>query len=74
MYHSEEELKKIVQRQGWTEAARRSLDGDDYERGELEATRKTADNAVEALGKLLGFLVMKGVINVDQGIFMLRPN
>lgn len=31
------------------------LDGDDYDRGCMEAARATADNAVQCLGRLLNF-------------------
>lgn len=40
----------------------RCLDGDDYDRGAMEAARKTADNACEALGKLINILTDKGLL------------
>lgn len=45
---------------------KRQLDGDDHDRGSLEAARKTADNAVECLGRLLNFLAENNKIKVED--------
>jgi len=42
------------------------LNGDDYDRGAMEATRKTADNACEAIGKLINILTDKGLLNATE--------
>jgi len=42
------------------------LDGNDYDRGALEATRKTADNACEAIGKLINILANKGLLTATE--------
>ena len=44
----------------------RSLNGDDYDRGALEASRATADATSRALGRLVEVLVGKKLLTVDE--------
>ena len=55
--YNDEEIDDITERH---------LNGDDYERGELEATRATADNAVKTLGKLLNILAEKELLSIKE--------
>ena len=48
------------------------LDGDDYERGSAESARKTADNAVAALGRLLDVLYMTKAISAHEAIYIIN--
>jgi hypothetical protein len=42
---------------------RRRLDGADYERGEIETIRATADNVLNGFAELVQLLYDKGVVN-----------
>lgn len=42
------------------------LNGDDYDRGSLESARATADNATEALGRLLDVLATKELLTAKD--------
>jgi len=42
------------------------LNGDDYDSGEMEAARKTADNVCEAFGKLIDLLTSKGLLTATD--------
>lgn len=42
------------------------LDGDDYERGRLEAAERTASNACQAIGRLLDLMAEKRIINASD--------
>ncbi len=43
-----------------------SLDGSDYERGELETIIATVENNSRAIGNLLGIMTEKEMINLDD--------
>lgn len=46
------------------------LNGDDYDRGQLESARKTADNATAALGRLVQLLTDRGLLNASDIAFI----
>lgn len=52
--------------------AEKVFDGDDYERGSVESARKTADNAVVALGRLLDVLYMTKTISAHEAIYIIN--
>lgn len=43
-----------------------ACDGDDYDRGSLEAARATANNTARVLGKLVEKLTVAGLLTVDD--------
>ena len=54
------------------EYIKNSIDGDDYDRGSLEAARATADKAAEVIANLIQFLRNKDLINNEEIIELMR--
>ena len=52
------------------EAISDALSGEDYERGTLETAQAAADNAAEALGRLMEVLYGKGILSHDEIILI----
>lgn len=46
--------------------AARSLDGGDYDRGQIETIEATTRNNSRAIGRLLAALVEKGTLGLDE--------
>ncbi len=49
-----------------------SLDGEDYDRGVLAAMQRKADNSIEALARLCDVLAEKGIISLQDVVYVAK--